>query len=95
MLGALLVSFLATRAGPSSADWLFQSPVSPISPISPLAPGPTASPAVPVATATGPALVAVPVPPNFTPWLVGIILVAAVVVAAMWWNRRGERGPDA
>jgi hypothetical protein len=40
-------------------------------------------------------LVAVPAPPNFTPWLVGIILVTAIVVAAWLWNKRGEGGPDA
>jgi hypothetical protein len=100
MLGALLVAFLATTAGSSSADWLFQSPVSPISPIGP-APtespaAPTESPIAPEGTVTGPALVAVPAAPNFAPWLVGILLVAAIVVAAMLWSRRrGKGGPDA
>jgi hypothetical protein len=92
------VAFLATTAGSSSASWLFQSPASPISPVSPIStvvPAPAASPAAPEATVTGPALVAVPAPPNFTPWLVGIVLVAAAVVAAMLWNRRREGGPDA
>jgi len=93
MLGALLVAFLATTAGSSSADWLFQSPVSPISPIGP---APIGSPAAPEATVSGPALVAVPAAPNFAPWLVGILLVAAIVVAAMLWSkRRGQGGPDA
>ena len=93
MLGALLVAFLATTAGSSSADWLFQSPVSPISPIGP---APIGSPAAPEATVAGPALVAVPAAPNFAPWLVGILLVAAIVVAAMLWSkRRGQGGPDA
>lgn len=93
MVVALLVAFLATTAGSSSAEWLFQSPVSPISPVGPTA---TQLPAAPEATAAGPALVAVPAAPNFLPWLAGILLVAAVVVLAMLWSkRRGERGPDA
>jgi len=100
MLGALLVAFLATTAGSSSADWLFQSPLSPISPIGPapteLPAAPTVSPAAPEGTVEGSALVAVPAAPNFAPWLVGILLVVAIVVAAMLWSRRrGEGGPDA
>jgi len=89
MLGALLLASLAIAAGPSSANWLFQSPVSPIGSV------PAGTPGVPEGTATGPALVAVPTPPNFLPWIIGLLLVAAIVGAAVIWSRgSGERGSN-
>ena len=70
----------------SPTDWLFESPVSPISP------SPEGSPGAPEGTVAGPALVAVPAAPNLVPWLVGIILVAAIVGAGMLWSRRRGKG---
>ena len=81
-LGSVSISLLVAAAGPSSTDWLFQSPVSPIG----------AGPGAPEGTVTGPGLVAVPAAPNFVPWLVGILLVAAMVGAAMSWSRRRGKG---
>ena len=95
MLGSLLIASLAMAAGPDPVNWLFQSPVSPVSPISPIStigPTPEGSPGAPEGTVTGPALVAVPVSPNFIPWLVGILVVGAIVGAAMLWSRRRGKG---
>ena len=86
LLGSVLIALLVAAAGPSSTEWLFQSPVSPIGP------GPGGSPGAPEGTVTGPGLVAVPAAPNFVPWLVGILLVAAIVGAAMSWSRRRGKG---
>ena len=83
-LGSVVLALLAMAAGPASSGWLFQSPVSPPGP------GPAASPAVPQGTVTGPALVAVPATLNFVPWVVGLLVVAAIVGAAMIWRRRGR-----
>lgn len=81
-----LIALLATAAGPASSGCLFQSPVSPIGP------SPGESPAAPQATVTGPALVSVPVVPNFVPWAIGLLVVVALVVVAMWWRRRRQEG---
>jgi hypothetical protein len=86
LLGAVLIALLTSGAGGSSARWFFQSP------ISPLTPGPVSSPSAPQATVAGPALVSVPAAHNLIPWLVGILLVAAIVGAAMLWSRRKEKG---
>jgi len=86
LLGAVLIALLTAGAGPSSAHWLFQSPVSP------LAPGPVSSPSAPQATVAGPALVSVPAADNFVPWLVGLLLIAFIVGAAMLWSRRRGKG---
>lgn len=86
MIVSLLVASLAMAAGPDPVDWFFQSPISPVSP------GPAGSPSAPEATVTGPALVSVPVSPNFIPWLVGIVVVGAVVGAAMMWRRGSDEG---
>lgn len=83
-LAAALIAVLATRAGPASTRCLFQSPVMP-SPVMPeeTAVGPT--PTVPV-------LVAVPVTPNFVPWVIGLLVVIIVVGAILYWRSRRERG---
>jgi len=87
MLGAILLASLAIAAGPSSANWLFQSPVSPLGSI------PSGTSGAPEGTVAGPALVAVPATPNFLPWIIGLLVVAAIVGAAIVWSRgRGERG---
>jgi hypothetical protein len=86
LVGSVLITLLATAAGPTSSGWLFQSPVSPISP------SPGVSPAAPQETVTGPALVSVPAVPNFLPWVIGLLVVVAVVVVAMWWRGRREEG---
>jgi hypothetical protein len=89
MLGALLLASLAIAAGPSSANWLFQSPVSPIGSV------PAGTPGAPEGTVAGPALVAVPAAPNFLPWIIGLLVVAAIVGVAIVWSRgRGERGSN-
>jgi hypothetical protein len=85
-LGSVLVALLVAAAAPSSTAWTFQSPVSPFTP----APG--VSPVAPPATATAPALVAVPAASDFVPWLVGILVVAAIVGAATLWSRRSGKG---
>jgi hypothetical protein len=87
-LGSIVVALLVAGAGPSSGEWVFQSPVSP------LAPGAGGSPSVPQGTVTGPGLVAVPAASNFLPWLVGILLVAAIVGAAMLWSRGSGKGEN-
>ena len=92
VVGSVLVTLLATAASPEPMNWFFQSPVSPVSPISTIGPTPEGSPAAPEGTVAGPALVAVPAAPNLVPWLVGIILVAAMVGAAMLWSRRRGKG---
>jgi len=89
---SLVVAFLVVGTVPGSANGLFQSPISPVSPISTIGPSPEVPPASPEATVAGPALVAVPAAPNLVPWLVGIILVSAIVVAAMLWSRRRGKG---
>lgn len=89
---SLVVAFLIVGTVPGSANGLFQSPISPVSPISPIGPTPEGSPGAPEGTVAGPALVAVPAAPNLVPWLVGIILVAAIVGAAMLWSRRRGKG---
>ena len=86
MLGSLLIASLAMAAGPDPVNWLFQSPISPVGP------GPAGSPSTAEGTVTGPALVAVPVSPNFIPWLVGILVVGAIVGAAMMWRRGSREG---
>ena len=86
MVASMLITSLAMAAGPGPVDWFFQSPISPVSP------GPAESPGAPEATVTGPALVSVPVSPNFIPWLVGIVVVGAVVGAAMMWRRGSDEG---
>lgn len=92
VVGSVLVTLLATAASPEPMNWFFQSPVSPVSPISTIGPTPEGSPGAPEGTVAGPALVAVPAAPNLVPWLVGIILVAAIVGAAMLWSRRRGKG---
>jgi hypothetical protein len=96
VVGSVLVTLAATAASPEPRDWFFQSPVSPVSPISTIGlttGGPTASPA---ATAAGPALVAVAAASDFVPWVVGLLVVAAIVGAAMLWSsRRGSGGGSA
>ncbi len=100
LFGSLLVALLAIAAGPSSGGWFFQSPVSPVapgpagSPVSPVAPEPAASPVVPEETVTAPALVSVRVPPNFIPWIIGIVVAGAVVGVALMWKRDKGRGGD-
>jgi hypothetical protein len=86
MLGSLLIASLSMAAGPEPVNWLFQSPISPVGPV------PAGSPSAAEGTVTGPALVAVPASPNFIPWLVGILVVGAVVGAAMMWRRGSEEG---
>ena len=86
MLGSLLIASLAMAAGPAAVNSLFQSP------ISPLGPGPTGSPSAAEGTVTGPALVAVPASPNFIPWIVGILVVGAIIGAALMWRRGSEEG---
>lgn len=86
VLGSLLIASLAMAAGPDPVNWLFQSP------ISPLGPGPTGSPSAAEGTVTGPALVAVPASPNFIPWIVGILVVGAIIGAALMWRRGSEEG---
>jgi hypothetical protein len=89
---SLVVAFLVVGTVPGSANGLFQSPISPVSPIGTIGPTPEVPPASPEATVAGPALVAVPAAPNLVPWLVGIIVVAAIVGAAMLWSRRRGTG---
>jgi hypothetical protein len=90
LLASVLVALLAIAAAPPPGEWFFQSPVSPIGS------GPTRSPSVPQATATGPALVSVPAPANFVPWIIGIVVVGSIVGAVLFWRRdKGERGEDA
>jgi len=89
---SLVVAFLIVGTVPGSANGLFQSPISPVSPISPIGPTPEGAPGAPEGTVAGPALVAVPAASNLVPWLVGIILVAAIVGAAMLWSRRRGKG---
>ena len=86
MLGSLLIASLAMAAGPDPVNWFFQSPISPVGP------GPAGSPSTAEGTVTGPALVAVPVSPNFIPWLLGILAVGAIVGAAMMWRRGSKEG---
>lgn len=92
VVGSVLVTLAATAASPEPVEWFFQSPVSPVSPISTIGPTPEVPPASPEATVAGHALVAVPAAPNLVPWLVGIILVAAIVAAAMLWSKRRGKG---
>jgi hypothetical protein len=92
VLGSVLVTLAATAASPEPTDWFFQSPVSPVSPISTIGITPEVPPASPEATVAGPALVAVPAASNLVPWLVGILLVAAIFGAAMLWSRRRGKG---
>jgi amino acid transporter len=92
VVGSVLVTWLATAASPEPTGWFFQSPLSPVSPVSPIGLTPEGSPAAPEGTVAGPGLVAVPAAPNLVPWLVGIILVAAIVGAAMLWSRRRGKG---
>jgi len=90
LLGSVVVALLAMAAAPASGEWFFQSPVSP------LGPSPTSTPSLPQPTATGPALVSVPAPANFLPWILGVLVVGAIVAAALFWRRdKGERGEDA
>jgi len=86
VLGSLLIASLAMAAGPDPVNWLFQSPISPVGP------GPAGSPSTAEGTVTGPALVAVPASPNFIPWIVGILVVGAVIGAALMWRRGSEEG---
>jgi len=40
--------------------------------------------------------VSVPAPANFVPWIIGIVVVGAIVGAVLFWRRdKGERGEDA
>lgn len=86
IVGSVLIAFVATAAVPASTYCSFQSPVSPV------ATSPLQSPTVPEATATGPALVAVPVAPNFLPWIVGLVVTAIVVGLVLYWRGRREGG---
>lgn len=86
LVGSVLIALLATAAAPASSGWLFQSPVSPIGP------SPAESPAAPQGTVTGPALVSVPAVPNFVPWVIGLLVVVALVGVAMWRRGRKEEG---
>jgi hypothetical protein len=89
LLGSALVALLASAAGPSPEEWSFQSPISPVGP------GAAGSPSAPTATITGPGLVSVPTPPNFVPWIIGILVIAAIVGAALMWRRAdGEGGRE-
>lgn len=91
-IGSVLVAVAVVAASQPVGDWSFQSPVSPIIPVSPVTPTPESPTAVPEETVVGPGLVSVPAAPDFVPWLVGIVLVAAVVVAATLWSRRRGKG---
>jgi hypothetical protein len=86
LMASLVIAYLASAAGPTAHGWLFQSPLSPIGP------GPGESPVAPQETATGPALVSVPAPPNFVPWLMGLAVIMVVVGVTMWWRGRREEG---
>lgn len=88
LLASLLVSFLATAAGPTAECCLFQSPVSPIG-TTPSQAGPEPQPQE---TAAGPALVSVPSGLNFAPWLIGLAVIVVIVGGAMWWRGRREGG---
>ena len=89
LLGSLLVAAAAIAAVPPAGDWFFQSPVSPLGPGG-------GSPSVPQETVTGPALVSVPAPANFLPWVVGILVIGGIVGVALFWRRdKGEGGEDA
>ncbi len=85
ILGSILIALAATTAGPASTHCLFQSPVAP----SPVMPQETAvSP-----TATPPALTAVPTPPNFIPWVIGLLVIIIVVGVLLYW-RSGRKGGE-
>lgn len=88
ILGSLLIALVATTTGPASTSCHFQSPVSPISPV------PVESPVVPQGTVEGPVLRAVPAPPNFIPWVIGLVVVVIVVGAVLYWRSKRE-GVDA
>lgn len=92
VLASVVVTVLATAASPAPEEWLFQSPVSPISPLSPVGPTPENPTGTPEGTVAGPTLVSVPATPSLVPWLVGIVLVAAIAGAATLWRRRGGKG---
>lgn len=90
LVGSVVVAVATIAAAPPAGDWFFQSPVSP------LGPGRGGSPSVPQGTVTGPALVSVPAPANFVPWIVGILVVGAIVGVVLFWRRdKGEGGEDA
>ena len=81
-VGATLIAMLATRAGPAATECHFQSPVMP-------------SPVMPQETVVGPTptvavLKAVLVPPNLTPWIVGLLVVIIVVGGILYWRSRRE-----
>lgn len=89
LAGSLVLAVATIAAVPPTGDWFFQSPVSPLGPGG-------GSPSVPQETVTGPALVSVPAPINFLPWLVGILLVGVIVGIVLFWRRdKGEGGEDA
>jgi pimeloyl-ACP methyl ester carboxylesterase len=89
LAGSLVVAAATIAAVPPQGDWFFQSPVSPLGPGG-------GSPSVPQETVTGPALVSVPAPANFLPWLIGIIVIGGIVGVALFWRRdKVEGGEDA
>jgi hypothetical protein len=89
IVASVLIALVATAAVPASTYCSFQSPVSPVSPVGPT-PGQT--PAIPTGTVAGPALVAVPVAPNFLPWIIGLVVTAIVVGLVLYWRGRREGG---
>jgi len=93
ILGSLLIALVATTPGRASMSCHFQSPISPISPISPV---PVESPPVPQGTVEGPVLRAVPTPPNFIPWVIGLVVVVIVVGVVLYWRskREGAEGSE-
>jgi hypothetical protein len=88
LLASVLVAMAAIASSPPAGEWFFQSPVSPI------APGGDSSPAVPLQTVTGPALVSMPAPTNFLPWIVGILVIGGIVGVVLFWRRDKEDGGE-
>ncbi|TKJ28951.1 MAG: hypothetical protein CEE40_10125 [Chloroflexi bacterium B3_Chlor] len=90
ILGSLLIALVATTPGRASTSCHFQSPISPISPV------PVESPPVPQVTVEGPVLRAVPTPPNFIPWVIGLVVVVIVVGVVLYWRskREGAEGSE-
>lgn len=85
ILLSVLIAFLATASAPASTQCLFQSPVSPLG-------APEGSPTVAQGTVEGPALIAVPAPPNFVPWVIGLLVTVIVVGGILYWRRKREGG---
>lgn len=96
ILGSILIALAATTAGSASTHCLFQSPVSPVSPLpieSPVVPSPVMPQETAVSpTATPPALTAVATPPDFIPWVIGLLVIIIVVGVLLYWRSRRKGG---